>query len=350
MEGTVPGIFVSFESVPGLELALESLDPRQGRFHPELVAVREVIDANGELAEQATVFIPDGTLGYFLRRIEQYIATREATNVRHHNLIDCIRSIGVASLEQLWTDHARAMPAENESVWWEVWLRRRDGQEIERLKAFASQAGIIVRDRTLAFPDRVVVLVWASTAQLAGALDVLDDLAELRTPREFPQILAAESALDQVQWVEQLRERIEPPPAGAPAVCILDTGVSHTHPLLSQSLEPSDCHQCNPNWGTGDHSGHGTEMAGIALYRSLGEAITCGTAVALHHRLESVMILPPAGENLPELYGAVTATATSLVEIASPGRRRVLSMAVTAKPGPVDSDAAGPPDFLVGSS
>ena len=340
VEGAVPGIYVSFESFPDLELALHSLDPRQGRSHPELVAVRRVSDADGVLVEKATVFIPDGKLGYFLRRIEQYLETTDAEKVRHRNLIDRIRSIGVASLEELWTDQARAMPAEHESAWWEVWLRRRDGREVERLTAFASRAGIVVRDRTLAFPNRVVVLVWASSVQLAGALDVLDDLAELRAPREFPQILAAETALEQFQWVEQLRDRIEPPPDDAPAACLLDTGVSHTHPLLSGSLERSDCHQCDPNWATGDHSGHGTEMAGIALYGDLGEAIASGTAVTLRHRLESVVILPPGGENPPELYGAITATAASLVEIEAPGRRRVFSMAVTAKPDAADHDAA----------
>jgi polyisoprenoid-binding protein YceI len=30
------GIFLTFESFPDIELALESLDPRQGKRHPEL--------------------------------------------------------------------------------------------------------------------------------------------------------------------------------------------------------------------------------------------------------------------------------------------------------------------------
>ncbi len=339
IEGATPGIRVSFESFAGLELALESLDPRQGSVHPELLAVAEVTDEDGQQAEQATVFIPDGKLGYFLRRLEEYLETAETEKGRHRKLIDRIRSIGVASLEQLWTDHPGAMPAEDEDAWWEVWLRRRDDQEVNRLRAFASQAGIIVSDRTLAFPDRVVVLVRGSSAQLVGALDVLDDLAELRAPREFPQVLAAEMALEQSEWVEQLRERTDPPPSDAPAVCLLDTGVSHAHPLLSGALEPSDCHRCDPNWDAWDHDGHGTEMAGIALYGNLGEAILSGNAVALRHRLESVMILPPTGANAPELYGAITATAASLVEIEAPARQRVLSMAVTARSKAAEHDA-----------
>ena len=339
VEGAAPGIYVSFESFAGLDLAIESLDPRQGAVHPELLAVRAVIDADGERAEQATVFIPDGELGYFLRRIEQYLQTTEADTVRNRNLVDRIRSIGVASLKQLWTDSARGMPAEDESAWWEVWLRRRDGREVERLRAFAAQAGIVVRDRALAFPDRVVVLVWASSANSLGHWMSWTIWRSYGRHVSFHRSLAAETARDQSQRVEGLRNRIEPPADDAPAVCLLDTGVSHSHPLLSASLELSDCHQCDPNWATGDHRGHGTEMAGIALFGDVGEAFTSGGTVTLRHRLESVMILPPAGENPPELYGAITAIATSLAEIEAPDRRRIFSMAVTAGPDTVGGSA-----------
>src|SRR5271168_3714711 len=47
------GIYVTFESFPDVELAFESLDPRQGKLHPELVAVRSVQTEHG-FREQAT--------------------------------------------------------------------------------------------------------------------------------------------------------------------------------------------------------------------------------------------------------------------------------------------------------
>ena len=57
--GAVDGIYVSFESFPDLDLVLESLDPRRGKAHPELRAVREVT-VDDRTFEQAVVFIPDG--------------------------------------------------------------------------------------------------------------------------------------------------------------------------------------------------------------------------------------------------------------------------------------------------
>lgn len=80
-------------------------------------------------------------------------------------------------------------------------------------------------------------------------------------------------------------------------------------------------------------AGHGTEMAGLALYGDLVERLASDASVELRHRLESVKILPPAGKNDPDLYGAVTAEATSRPEIQAPTRCRVFSMAITAKDG-----------------
>lgn len=71
-------------------------------------------------------------------------------------------------------------------------------------------------------------------------------------------------------------------------------------------------------------------MAGLALYGDLTPVLAGSAPVKLSHGLESVKILPPNGQNPPELYGAITAEATSRVEIQAPERQRCFSMAVTA--------------------
>ena len=314
LEGALDGLYVTFESFPDIELAIESLDVRQGRVHPELRALKVVMGPDGQPVEQATVFIPDGKLGHFIQRVQQYLESAETERPRNFNLIDRIQSIALSGIENIWTDRPEDLPEPGAVVWWEVWLRYRDGQEVTRLRSFAEGSDVIVDSRVLSFPERQVVLVRATAAQLAGALSVLDDLAELRAPRAFPQALALETAVDQREWVDQLASRTEAAESSAAAVCVLDTGVSREHPLLVQSLAASDCHTCDPAWNTNDHHGHGTAMAGIALYGDLGAAILSDTTIHLRHRLESVKLLPPLGENPPELYGALTATGASLVE------------------------------------
>ena len=74
-------------------------------------------------------------------------------------------------------------------------------------------------------------------------------------------------------------------------------------------------------------------MSGVALYGDLEAALSHGGPVPLGHRLEMVKILPPVGQNDPELYGAITETGVSLAEAPAPRRRRVFCMAVTSDVG-----------------
>ena len=334
VDGAVDGIYVRFESFPGVELALESLDPRQGRVHPELRAVRQV-KVDNRTFEQAIVFVPDGKLGYFLRRIEAYLTSAEDNKPRHYKLLDRVQAIGLASLEELWTDAGAEFPASTDPVWWEVWLRRRDGRELERLGQFAQAAEVAVGPQKLGFADRLVVLVRATRGQLARAVDVLDDIAELRRPQEPAGLIALEPAAELAEWVDQLAERTQPAAATAPAACIIDTGVHQSHPLLSPSLSQGDCHSCDPTWGVEDRHGHGTEMAGIALYGDMEAALLSDGPIRLHHRLESVKIMQRPGTNPRELWGALTATAVSAVDVRAAMRKRVFGMAVTGVRDPV---------------
>ena len=114
------------------------------------------------------------------------------------------------------------------------------------------------------------------------------------------------------------------------AVCILDSGVHHTHPLLAPALAPNDVQVYDPAWQLEDSRGHGTNMAGIALYGDLASMLESSGPVALTHRLESVKVLPDQGENDPKLYGAITRDAVSRAEINAANRRRAVCLAVTS--------------------
>lgn len=330
VHGAEPGLYVEFDSQPGLQLKLETLEDRRKGI--ELVAVTQEQAPDGTVTERATVFVPDGAVKHFIGRFEQYATEKtKKGEPRHREMVDRIGALRLATLRALWTDAPDAYPGEDEAIWWEVWLRRHDGEELQRLVEFAGLVDIELSERRLEFDDRIVTLAFCTPRRLASSLDVLNDVAELRRAKESAAVFVDMAPREQADWVRDLRERTTRPAGDAPAVCVLDTGVNRGHPLLEASLAADDLHACDPAWGTNDHDGHGTEMAGLALYGDLRPVLAGGDPVRLTHILESVKILPPPGQppNKPELYGALTAEGASRAEVQAPERRRAFSMAVS---------------------
>jgi len=133
---------------------------------------------------------------------------RQKGEKRYEKKYDCIASVRLAVLRALWTDAAGADPqGDDETIWWEVWLRRTDGGELERLHDFVAQAGIRLGERRIVFDDRTVTLAHASPNALAASLDVLGDIAELQRAKEtatsfFQQ--GPKDPKDQAEWAHDL--------------------------------------------------------------------------------------------------------------------------------------------------
>lgn len=339
VHGAEQGLYIQFDSPEGVDLKLESLENRTSGI--ELVAVQRFQpDPQREPVQRATVFVPPGALQHFVSRFEQYATevTKKKGEPKHKEMVDRIASLRLGTLRALWTDDDEVYPEEGQVIWWEVWLRKHDERELERLYEFAQAADLVVGERRIAFDDRIVVLVRGSETQLSSSIDVLNDVAEVRRAKESAAFFLDAPAEEQAEWVNDLRQRTIAPPADAPAVCILDTGVTRAHPLLEQVIAAVDATAVDPAWGPQDDGGgpgdvgHGTEMAGLATYGDLTAAFASGAPIRLRHRLESVKILPPAGgKNDPDLYGAITAQAATRPEITAPLRPRVFSLAVTAR-------------------
>ncbi|MBK8591405.1 MAG: hypothetical protein IPN77_20260 [Sandaracinaceae bacterium] len=170
VHGAVPGVYVQFESQPGVPLRLCSLeDARQGI---ELVAVAhtQTDEAEPRRIEQATVFVPDGKVKHFVTRFESYAKTtpKKKNERRYEAMLDPVGTLRLATLRGLWTDATEVYPEQQDTIWWEVWLRRQDGNELARLLQFAGLQHLHVAARRLQFEDRIVTLVRATAEQLAG--------------------------------------------------------------------------------------------------------------------------------------------------------------------------------------
>lgn len=322
------GFVLHFESDPGFKLKLESLEMRRSGI--ELCSSR--VDQN---VMHATVFVPDGKAGLFVRKFEAYIAEDTDKGLpKNRDLVESITSIRLATLEAFWTDAGPFPQNHDERQAWEIWLRERTNPHdvSEQFREAAQAAGIAVSPREIRFPERRVLLVRASINELMQVENLFDMLAELRLAKRLAGDFVEMPPREQADLITNALSRIEAPAADAPAVCNLDTGVNRAHPLLNFALSENDCLASDPAWSPADHDPqqHGTGMAGIALYGCLTDLFGTSEPVRLRHRLESVKILPSVGANDPDLYGDVTDQAVSRIEIAEPHRARAFCLTVTA--------------------
>jgi hypothetical protein len=195
----------------------------------------------------------------------------------------------------------------------------------------ARDIGFEVVSNPLVFVDRTIVLVRGSREQLARGADLLGIIAEVRKAKVTADFFSALTPAEQHEWSDELLQRLTPPPPGAPAVGLLDTGVNHAHPLLAPVMADGDVHTLKPPWGVHDThpDGHGTQMAGLAIYGDLSPMLDSTEAVELTHGVQSLKLIHPTDPHREELYGAVTIEAVSRLEIDA-ARRRVYCMAITA--------------------
>jgi hypothetical protein len=231
------GVYLEFASAPRFDLALSSLEDRRAGI--ELAATRTQADVT-----YATVYVPNGKLGYFEKKVEEYLTktAKKSGNPKNKRLIESIAEIRLAVLEGFWTDDPALFPHAGKTIWWEVWLRGEDEAMLARFHEYAKKAGIRAGDKHLRFPDRLVVLAYATREQMTGSIELLDVIAELRLAKEVPTSFTEMTPADRGDWVKDLGRRITSPAPDAPAVCIVDTGVNAGHPLLKPATSERDLH------------------------------------------------------------------------------------------------------------
>jgi hypothetical protein len=323
------GFYLQFELPPGNQEFVRNLEDR--RSHIELVSVRQGLAENAPII--ATVFVPHRAANYFLRKITAYQnEVTKSGRPRHENLVNRIDTVSLAVIRPFFTDEDDLLPVENQQTWWEIWLRI--GLR-EQFQAAAATLEIPLKlDELIEFPERDVVLAFSNLTTLGTLLTRTDAIAEIRLAKDTPAMFLQMRNIEQAEWVANLLDRLDPPGEDAVAVCVLDSGITHTHPLLVPGIQNADVHTYDPAWGTGDSAfwqGHGTAIGGVVLFGDLQQSLSNDAPLPLHHRLESVKILHPAGiQHDPKLYGAVTAESVSRVEISAPNRPRVICMAVTS--------------------
>ncbi len=291
-----------------------------------------------DLPERAVVWVADAYRPQFLKIFEEYLTKKHTDaaedswetpegNPAHRALVANISRIRQTILDDLWQSEGE--PPKHGTQWWELWLAAQ--QSTDTLRGFAEALHLRLLERSLVLNDRVVVWINATWEQLEVLPFTSVPIAEIRRP-EFIDTIEDLLPEEQDEYVEDLAGRVVAASTQSPAVCHLDTGVARSHQLLASSLDPTDLHTLIGTSGF-DTQGHGTAMAGLALYGPLDDLLTGSGDVQLHHRLESVRVLPNPGEPAtdPRDYGTVTVDAVARTE-ATTQRRRVFCLPISTDP------------------
>jgi hypothetical protein len=92
------GIYIEFESGPDLDLKYDSLEDQGAKI--EVVNIRVI-----EGKTYATVYVPEGKVIRFLKKVEAYLTKQTDTGrPKNGDLIESIENLRRATLKSFWTD------------------------------------------------------------------------------------------------------------------------------------------------------------------------------------------------------------------------------------------------------
>lgn len=334
-------IYLEFESEPGYQFKTDRFDNGHGYYQLSYSKTeKRNIDGEEKEIQKIGVFINKKGVRAFLIKLEEFLNPTKDTekgNPKHQDLLANIASVRAATLECFWTEPTEPFPKPSENIWWEVWLRReptsREGSETDYIREVLRKARLDIAERQLLFPEHIVIMVRGTVEELSHSLLYTDKLSELRKPKETGSFFLKQGIDEQVAWLEDFKSRIvDHTDDNSVLVCLLDSGVNRGHPLLARFLPEQNMYTIKPDWGTADAvvRGHGTQMAGNALWGDLTGQLVGSHQIHVFHRLESVKMLNPDDPHQEKLYGAITIEAASQPVIEHPNNNRVYCMAITS--------------------
>ncbi|MBN2377578.1 MAG: S8 family peptidase [Sedimentisphaerales bacterium] len=328
----IHGICLEILGEQGCKLKIESLEHIKSGI--EVRSVKRI-----DNLYHATIYVPEGKLENFVRKIERYKTENNTRSGRPKNedLITGISDIRFPVLRSFWTDDESLFPNLNdERIWWEVWIRIPSENPDDAFTSFVAtmaDSDLRISQHAIKFPERLVFLAHGSAQDWTRVfIPLLDRIAELRKAKEIPTEFLRLSPREQMLFVEDLADRIVTPNLNAPSVCLLDFGVHTAHPLLEPLINQGDAQAFDSEWSIVDHEeSHGTEMAGLAMFGDkLPELLSNNNPIYLTHWLESVRMLHRQHPHSEEAFGYVTQSSLAKAEIQAAQRRRVACLPVTA--------------------
>ena len=317
------GEYITFKSTEESNLNIDSLDS-SGAY---LLNVR--LDENLR-PTTTTLFIPSVNKENLIAKIQKYADTRIVERF-NNELVARIEQVLLGDIENLWSSPMEFLPREN-VMWVELWIG--GGKDFyEEIKAdfqavcelFDIQIGLGL----LIFPERTILNIKANYNQLNELVKSFGNIAELRKPEELNSFWLDRTVIEREDWINEALNNITFNKTNN-FISILDTGVNNGHLLIAPVLEDLNKLTADINWGSNDKGGHGTKMAGVAVYGNLNEVFE-HPLIEINHQLESVKIIFPNEEEEERNLPLITQNAVNIATINNADIKRIYCFANTGR-------------------
>lgn len=323
------GEYITFFGAEKQILELSSL----GADSAKLLNVKN----NSEQSVQiATVFIPSNKQNKLITKVAKYLSKDTVKGLPlNQKLVEKIDYIQRTTVEYIWNSSNEFLPKE-EAVWCELWLALEEseiGNELTQLYEICEFLNISVLKNLTIFPQRLIINVKLNYDQLVELTLSFGWIAEIRRAEELNSFWLDQTVVDRENWIKSALNNIKFYNSNN-YISILDSGINNGHLLIKGALSDNDRLTVDVNWGINDsgHNGHGTAIAGIALYGNLSSTLENNTSLEIKHKLESIKILPPNGkENEIDNWHFITQNAVNIAIANNPDYKRIFGMAVTGK-------------------
>lgn len=309
-------------SIEGENFPLESLD----NSGMKLLAV-ERDEADNQVA---TVLIPNQAVSEKLKKkINDFRDHNTRTGKpKNENLIGRISSFSATMGNWIFDGGVESVINECKQ-WVEIWISRPEIKEQQNLDAektsfvhTCNELDILINDKPLIFPECLMFALYADKEDIQRLAKIEPKCRKCRPIRELSTIVIKSKPSDQTGWTQDILQRIKPPAADAPFVCVLDSGCN-MHPILKPLYNEGAAVPADTNI-----HGHGTGMAGIAAYGNLNTAMMNHSGSIYPHRLEAYQLY--GAGHTDNLHGEKTKQAVYNIESENPHSQRVFCLAITS--------------------
>lgn len=327
------GTYLEFAGAPANDLMTKSLEDQKAGIR--LLNIRNTPINESDNQTFATVFVPHGKEGEFISKLQKYASENTPFGKpKNDKLFRSIESVNIALLKSLWTDDICNFPTK-QNDWYEVWIRINESEALEnQQQTFIETLDTLqIRYKTnsiLTFPERSVILVYANKELLTNLLQSSDQIAEFRGVKTLANFLLNEYRSEQLEWIDDMRNRVVTNTNSNSVVCILDTGLNNGHPLITDIVPDRNCATVVGE-GSADRNGHGTNMCGITIYGDLSHCIANNNPIIIDNLISSVKLLPHNNDNPKESWGYLTEQAISVSDVIFPRKNICYCMAITAE-------------------